>query len=581
MSGERQFEDLSGDQLLREVRAQIDFDSREVVPQVVLFPPVGGSFVPIPGKPAVELLLRADRPSELVLEGPRDLVAETFAVVLEGRPSLAEAEIDRLDGLAGTANRAAGLAWARRVSVSIGDDTPLQVLPPVLGPDVSATTRELAAAFNAAWAAAAEASSGEGPVRVAIRLLSIEHGRVRVTAAGRWSRIQSGVRTAGAAGAFEPEAVLRLASGRPAPIEVRAFSGAAGKVELELTAKLEPGVRQRLMSSSSARRFTARGVFEPEAVLLLASGRPAPIEMRALSGAAGGVELDSSARLEPDVRQPLTSSSSARRFFTVRVDDQLQVSQVFRLTPAGAEPGPARDLSAVWVCVPRMPPAPAILAVAISAQAGSEVRSLGSYQVEVPSDASALVPDEQIAGYWFRAAAPSPIRLDGAAAVSTLRLELSSRGGGLELVHLPGSAAASGSRGMGPADFRRLAGGPAWLPRRFQDQPAQVLCDVELLAQPEDLKKLLYAGAAAVPLPGLRFSDHRVVVPPSSGVQVQDFRRLVLRSEVSGELRVRARTVFSTGPPKVAAGKPVFATSELLTAEAVTDQVLDVATSSL
>ncbi len=498
------------DDLRKLLEARAEPEPREESPEAVFLAPVADPFLLIPGEPGAELLLRADRPAELVLEGPPDLVAESFTVVLKGRPSLTGTAAERLDLLAGRTPPAQSdgdrRTWARRVSVSIGDDTPLQVLPAVLGPGVSAATRELAAPLNAAWAAAAAAAAGQEQVRVAIRLLSIEHGRVGVTAKGRWSRIRSGAYV-----------VLPLDPFQPAEIEVP-VSGAAASVELDLTADLGSGVRQRLMDSSSA-------------------GPP----------------------------------------FRVRVDDQLHVSQIFRLANADIEPGPARELGAVWVCLPRVPAAPANLGVAITARVDGEVRGLGGYQVEVPSDSAALVTDPRGAGQWFRAAAPAPIRLDAALAVAPLRVELSSRAGGLDLVHLPATPAAPAAplegdqwkvratRGMGAADYRRLAGSPAWLPRLFQGLPARILCDVELVALPTEHAELIRVGVSegsllTPPLPGLRFTGHRVAVPASDTARGanQDVRRIVLHSSVRGEIKVQARSVLSAGPPKVASGEPIF-----------------------
>ncbi|MEM7586315.1 MAG: hypothetical protein AAF560_23185, partial [Acidobacteriota bacterium] len=297
------------------------------------------------GRPA-KLLLRADRPTELVLEGESDLIADSFALAVTGGSKLEESQVKNLDRLADRApnpdtDKPELPRWARRVAVSIGDDTPLQVLPAVFRPGVTSTTRNLAAALNAAWVAAAARAAG-GTVRVPIRLLSIEDGRIEVEITGRFRRIREAAPVS-----------LRLDPWRRAELEVPSPADGA-RVELELDAAFEPGIRQRLLTA--------------------------------------------------------VGTSPGQRF-RVRVDAHLHASQSFRLAAAGTPPGLARELNAVWVCLPQVPTAAANLTVAISAEIDA-AQTVASFEVEVPADAAALLPDPNGAGLWFRAVAPAPILLD-------------------------------------------------------------------------------------------------------------------------------------------------------------------------
>ncbi|MEX2355707.1 MAG: hypothetical protein WD535_01610, partial [Thermaerobacterales bacterium] len=391
-----------------------------------------------------------------------------------------------------------------RISVAAGDDSPLQTFPFLVEPGETVVTRDLAAELNRLWDQAVPAGAHPAEVAVPLKITSLTDGIVTLSVKGAWQRLVDGVRRQGS-GQFSTSLSVNMNPFHPVALEVPWPADPAadtGVLEMELSGEFTGGLRR------------------PTAIP--ASGRP----------------------------------------FAVRVTESLEVAQAVLINPAGEsadpKPGPARELTALWLALSEVPAVPQTIELRLAAAAGSPPAPAGSplarVSVELPADTAAYAadPPSDPTRFWLRAPFDDPVTLDGSSARSPLFLICAGSGAGVllahyNLVHLTadgGRRVPLTSAEPGVSLVRNLVWKADWERQIFDGHPARWLCDVELVPVAGEIAAGLLQVSS---LPGLqlrpsamRFGPVAAAAPVSrqpGGVT----RVLTLQARAAGTLDIRAR----------------------------------------
>lgn len=325
----------------------------------------------------------------------------------------------------------------------------------------------------------------------------------------------------------------------------RGVTGATAQVQLRITS-LTDGVVQLDLTGAWGRLYTGQ-----EAALSLDTFNAAGLQENwpfdtTVPDAEAWLNL--TGRIEGGRRLGLVSGAPT---FYVRTTERLEVAQAFRIA-AGDTPVEKRELLAVWLMVPSLPKAEAKLEIrlcaAISDPAFPADEPLARLETALPVDAAAYVAQHGV--YWYRAALEKPVPLDGTQAISPLFVVVAGREGGSLLAHRSlGIEPTAAQRvpdgaGAGVGLVRNLDRTGQWEVQSFSRQAATWLVDLELAPTPAEYPGVLaiaYGSGAlqALPLDGsARFAletARQVLARPASG-SVAVTVASALRASVTAQL---------------------------------------------
>lgn len=296
-------------------------------------------------------------------------------------------------------------------------------------------------------------------------------------------------------------------TGQINPAWRRGISGGTAEVQLRITS-LTDGVVQVDLSGAWGRSYTGAATD-----LALDSVNPMAMAVTwpfgELSEAQASLRL--TGQIEGGRRMELVSGAPS---FYVRTTERLEVAQAVRVT-TGDMPAERRRVLAVWFMLPRLPRSEERIEVSLTEAAGDPPfpadEPVGRMEITLPVDAGAYTALAD--GYWYRAALEKPVELDGAQATSPLFVIAAGRENGSLLAHRSlGIAPESADRipaaaGAGVGLVRNLDRTGAWEVQSFNRQAAHWLVDLELApleSEHHGLIRFAYGNAAdqAVPLAG-------------------------------------------------------------------------------
>lgn len=322
----------------------------------------------------------------------------------------------------------------------------------------------------------------------------------------------------------------------------RNASGASVTVALKLTSMTD-GVVSVELKGAWGRAFTS-----PELSLALNPFQAASAATPWPALAEGAAVVTVTGRLQGGRRLGL---AEGERSFTVRVTENLEVAQAFRLAE-GDTPGEGRRLLAVWLQLPAVPSSEQRADLYLTEATGDppvpSPEPIVRMEATLPADGSAYI--QAGGGYWFRAAFPKPIELDGARALRPLFVAVSGRGEGTVLSHrsdgaLPGERGRTPSAAMaaGQALVRNRVRTGYWDLQAFDQQAALWLVDLELEPLPTEYGSLIalgVGGLAPQPLALTGAADVRLQVGPLPLARgdSQDLAVMV-QSAVSGQIKAQ------------------------------------------
>ncbi|MFZ5816339.1 MAG: hypothetical protein ACOY93_13750 [Bacillota bacterium] len=352
--------------------------------------------------------------------------------------------------------------------------------------------------------------------------------------------------------ALEGTATSRDLTGQINAAWRRGSSGGEAEVQLRITS-LTDGVVQVDLDGAWGRSYAG-----PEQSLALDSLNPAVLELPWPFGEApeASASLRIAGRIEGGRRLELAPGNPT---FSVRATERLEVAQAVRLA-AGEAPAEKRRLLAVWLMLPGLPRAEERLEIRLAEASGEPPfpsdQPLAQAELTLPADAGAYVAAG--GGFWFRAALEKPVELDGAQATRPLFVVAAGREGGSLLAHrslgVPpeGALRIPAGAGAGAALARNLDRTGSWELQAFNREAALWLIDLELEPLPAERAELVvYALGTqppqALPLPapdrislqtpGLpvpRPSDEKLVVTFTSAIRASLTAQLSLYKPIVG-----------------------------------------------
>lgn len=283
----------------------------------------------------------------------------------------------------------------------------------------------------------------------------------------------------------------------------RFAAGGQSEVRLKLTS-LTDGVVSLDFKGSWKRAY-----FSPATTLTLNPFQPAtftaPWPFGPATAEADAV-LQLTGRLDGGKRLRLAGSAAD---FCVRVTEKLEVAQAILLA-VGTATAEARQVAAVWLCLPAVPGAEEKVELRLAGAVGDPPapadEAVARVEVTLPADASAYQPEG--GRFWFRAPFPAPVTLDGTAVLKPFFVVAAGRTAGTVLSHRLGGALSSGrvaslALHTGAALFRNLERTGAWDLQPYNRQAATWVMDLELLplaAEYDSLARVTFAGQPAAAL---------------------------------------------------------------------------------
>lgn len=434
--------------------------------------------------------LRARLPARLILKGPADLNVHAFALHLIAQPLVRNLNRDEYQTVVGYKS-------ATEMEFRLAETTYVDEVQVLSGSGYTVTVVDAAAKDRPVRA---QGSAAVYPVGMPVSTVRVSPlptiSQVAIQSPSSASAVlvtlEDGTPLQAFPALFDPAHGVKALSRDLAAQINQAWKGGGGQVVLMLTSQTDGRLR-----------VTAEGAWHRRATQELSSAvnplEPVSLEVPL---AAGWQKANLTLTVDGKCAGGLITRmgpAPSKRQFAVQVTESLHVAQSFRLY-SGTETPEVQHLSAVWLCLPAVPEAAQTVELRLATtndEGQPDQQPLAAWPVKLPVDGAAYVKAE--AGYWFRAAPPKPVALDGVALARRLCLAASGQGAGARLRHqtvsAPLPADAPGRQLEGSSMVVNLAVDRSWSLQHFDGQAALWRFELEFSAGGGPAAPLLQAVA--------------------------------------------------------------------------------------